>query len=193
MAIKLVYEPTDADYTTRVPRGQHYTNRPSPFLATHPEFGKLIHGNSQTRVMRDGVDVSATTDTWRWMRVIRVQRAEAGPFRDAGLMMDWHDDNKTGNPNWMDIPGFQIPLDAEQKNEDWMMEFVVRLKKDASVPGLYFFVVISTQYDQYRVRMSAAREASAADWTAIRTKGRPWPGGGALATAIDSGWRIGPP
>ena len=193
MAIRLVYEPTDTDYTKLVPRGQSYTRRPSPFLASHPEYGELIHGNSKTRVLQDGEDISATCNTWRWMRVVKVQRAEAAPFNDLGLMMDWHDDNKTGNPNWMDIPGFQIPLDAEQKNEDWMMEFVIRPQRGASLSSLYFFVVVSTQFDQYRVRMSAAREVPTADWATIRSKGRPWAGGGALAFAIDSGWLIGPP
>src|SRR5690349_8867633 len=102
MSTRLVYEPAAADYTKLVARGQSYTQRPSPFLAVHPEYGKLIHGNSKTRVLRDGVDVTDASDTWRWMRVLKVQRAEAGPFKDMGLKVDWHDDNKTGNANWMD-------------------------------------------------------------------------------------------
>lgn len=187
--LSLEYTPTTEDFSSSVPRGQGRTSR-TPFLAVFQNTSYVVHGNSYTAVMKYGDDVSGDYGTWRRWRIWKLASSEG--FSPAGPPeLDWANDNLSKKPNWMDIPGYEFAVTPDKwPNERHLLEFVVSVEKHPEIGALYFYVVVSTKKNQYRVEMSSAKDIPFETWTKELLKSKqPWAKPSGCMVKVDSHWK----
>ena len=181
----LEYTPTYTDFSTHVARGQGRSYLTHFFSA----FGKhdfMVHGNSSITVTRNGRDVTDKSNTWRRMRIWSLT-GDSGFNGSLPPDFDWHDDNLSGIPNWLDIPSYGGPDSPEHwTNERKMLEFAVAVDGHLDSGILYFFVVVSLKKSQYRVEMSSAKIIGYDDWKELKKSQQPQPSG--CRIPVDSTW-----
>jgi hypothetical protein len=186
--LSLEYNPTPGDLSMYTVKGQG-RSRPSAFLAVAGPSDNLVHGNSVISLKnKNDEDVAADYGTWRQWRIWRL--ASGNGYNAVGSPESpWDDDNRTGNANWMDIPGYILADDpAQWKEERRMLEFVVAVGKHPEFGALYFFVVISLKPGQYRVEMSSAKDILFAKFKDLEKTRQPWAQQSGCTIKVDSNW-----
>jgi hypothetical protein len=182
----LTYTPTNADFSTRTVKGQgrHYV---TSFFSVFGKHDYMVHGNSSISVKLNGRDVTEKSNTWRRWRIWSLT-SDSGFNASIPPDSDWEDDNLTGNPNWLDIPGYLIgPSPDHWKTERKMLEFAVGVDPHLDAGGiLYFFVIVSLKKNQYRVEMSSAKRIEYQDWLPLKHTQQPQSSG--CTIQIDSTW-----
>jgi len=186
-SLTLEYIATDADLSTFTAKGKGYSNHPSHFLASGP--GQLIHGNSIIKVMQNGEDCSSAWPTWRYMRIWEMSPTSDLKAFSGKVAFNWHDDNLSKIPNWLDCPGcLNIAPLAGGAGQCFLLEFVAAVLNKPDAGALYFYVIVRGNTAQYRVQMSNAKSIAFAKWPEIKGAPRPWVGAADCAIAVDSNW-----
>jgi hypothetical protein len=184
---KLVYVPTAHDASTGLDEAASAVQL-GPFLLLKGK-SYFIHGNSNVKMVKGGMDFAANFNTWRRWRMWTVD-CDAGIPGAGKDPSDWVDDNGSGGPNWRDIPGEMIVDPPEQWSPACTLaEFVVSVAgQEQKYGALYFFVIFSTRKREYRVQMSSAKDMPFSKWAELKGRMQPWALASGVTIAVDSGW-----
>jgi hypothetical protein len=182
----LEYNPTNTDFSTRVPRGQGRRYL-SHFFSVYRTNEYMVHGNSSITVKKNGRDVTDKAITWRRMRIWSLM-GESGFNANQPADFDWFDDAMSETPNWIDIPTYGSMEPPEKWTaERKMLEFAVAVDGHLDSGILYFYVIVSLKKGQYRVEMSSAKRIEYQDWLDLKKTRQPQPLG--CSIQIDSTWQ----
>lgn len=188
--LKLEYTPQKTDMAGATPSGKTY-RAVTPFYATDPRGGWLIHGNSRIHVMVDGKDASAGFEITRFI-ADSVQAIDGNGRRDGQLhFAPWRVDTDTVGGLWIDIPGQHLATPpAKWPSQRYMQEYLVGVKEFPEFGALYFIVVIDTKPNAFRVRMYRAQTITIAQWCTIKARRSPYRNEASSGnTEVDSGWQ----
>lgn len=153
--------------------------------------GWAIHGNNMIIPKVEGVDKSDTFNTIRFMREWLTPIDENDRIIGKYIMgKKWHNDNLSGKPSWVDVPGCVIVTEADQWTASrYLQEYLVAVERFPEFGFLYYIVVVDTKPNQYRVRMYKAKHIKAEEWAMIKKSPQPYLNEVTGQLELDSGWR----
>lgn len=141
--------------------------------------GLLLHGNVTFDLAGAPANTIEQFNTVRDMRVWNKKPGGSDP--GFGELQPWHDDclgdqPNTFRPSWFDLPGNLYPLEHKADNlpnEIYLAEFLWAVQSYPEFGMLYYYVMIETKPNYYRLYVSPAVNVSEKQWEALRSSKSP--------------------